>query len=594
MIIIINNNLIGGIMNTYKRLLKYTPEKNHYAYISIFLSVLASITAVMPYWFFWKFLNEFIIRGNAVKSKTYAIIIVGLMIAYGFIYILAVMMSHLLGFRLETNLRKEGAKNLLKASFSFFDENSSGKIKRIIDDNAVETHSIVAHLIPDNASVIVTPLLLVAMTFYIDIRLGILMLLVILVSGITIKAMMGNKEFMRLYTESLERLNSESIEYVRGMQVVKIFKGTVQSFKAFYKAIVDYSKYVLNYSLSTRTPYVLFQILLNIFVAFTVPFSVIFINRGEDPRLILCKIVYCAVVSGILNLTFTKVMYVGMNGFLGVQAVEKLENLFTEMSKDKVRYGTLEDFSNFNIEFKNVSFKYSEDYILENISFKLKEKQTYALVGKSGSGKSTIAKLISGFYKVNEGSVLIGGNDISTYSEKALSENIAFVFQNTKLFKVSIFENVKMGKENASYEEVMDAMEKANCNDIINKFKSRENTVIGSKGVHLSGGEIQRIAIARAILKNANIVILDEASAAADPENEYEIQRAFSNLMKDKTVIMIAHRLSSIKNVDEILVIEDGDIIERGKDRELMNLEGKYKYFQDIFSKANDWRIYGR
>jgi hypothetical protein len=284
-------------------------------------------------------------------------------------------------------------------------------------------------------------------------------------------------------------------------------------------------------------------------------------------------------------------MYLGMHQYMASQAVDKLETLFGEMEENGIKYGTDTYFKDYNIEFKNVSFKYDDKFILENLSFKLNENKTYALVGSSGGGKSTIAKLISGFYKIDEGEILIGDKNITNYSRESLMNNISFVFQNSKLFKTTIFENVKIGNENASYEEVMKALKMARCDDILDKFKTRENTIIGSKGVYLSGGEIQRIAIARAILKDAKIIILDEASAASDPENEHEIQLAFSNLIKEKTVIIIAHRLSSIKNVDEILVVDKGQIVERGTDTELLKNNGRYKFLQDLFSQANEWRI---
>lgn len=584
--------LVGGNMKTYKKLFKYVPELKHYAYISVFLSSLASVLAIMPYWFLWKFLNSLLVDGNLAIGEYYAFLIIGLMISYVIVYTLAVWVSHRLGFRLETNLRKIGIDHLMNASFSFFDLNQSGKIRKIIDDNAADTHSIVAHLIPDNAAVVITPLLVLGMTLAIEPRLFILTLIVIILAAYSIKKMGGNVEFMKLYQDSLERLNSETVEYVRGMQVIKIFRGTVQSFKSFYNAIIDYSKYVLQHSMSSRTPFVLFQVLLNIFATLAIPFAVVYINRGAESGMILSKLIFYGAISGILMAIFMKVMYLQTNMFLGSQAIDKLENLFEDMKVNKLDYGKDNKFENYNIEFNSVTFKYADTNVLDRLSFKLKENRTYALVGASGSGKSTIAKLLSGFYKINSGEICIGGKNISNYSEKALMDNIAFVFQNSKLFKTSIFENVKMGREDASYSEVMEALKLAKCENILEKFDTAENTLIGSKGVHLSGGEIQRIAIARAILKDANIIILDEASAAADPENEFEIQQAFSNLMKGKTVIMIAHRLSSIKNVDEILVISGGEIIERGKDEELMSGDTEYKRLQNIFSKANDWRIY--
>ena len=272
-------------------------------------------------------------------------------------------------------------------------------------------------------------------------------------------------------------------------------------------------------------------------------------------------------------------------------AVDKLEALYDEMHKDHLVFGQEERFDNFDIVFDHVTFGYEETPVLQDLSFTLKEKKTYALIGSSGSGKSTIAKLISGFYKIDGGSIKIGGKPLEAYNEQALIKNIAFVFQNVKLFKMSIFENVKLAKEDATREEVLEALHVAGCDSILDKFETREETIIGSKGVYLSVGEKQRLAIARAILKDANIVVLDEASASVDPDNEHELQLAFASLMKDRTVIMIAHRLSSIRYVDEILVIEDGKIIERGKDEELMQKDSKYRYFQTLYGQANEWRV---
>ena len=321
------------------------------------------------------------------------------------------------------------------------------------------------------------------------------------------------------------------------------------------------------------------------------PFAIIALHRGEAAAEVLTRVIFFAAFGGVMFAALMRIMYVGMYQMQAQMVVDKFEEIFESMKKNGLEHGVRETFDNFDIEFRNVSFKYAKDYVLKDVSFRLAEHKTYALVGSSGGGKSTIAKLISGFYKINEGSILIGGHDIAEYSEKALLSTIAFVFQNAKLFKTSIFENVHIGNPSASHEEVMKALEEARCGDILDKFPERENTIIGAKGVHLSGGETQRIAIARAILKNADIIILDEASAAADPENEYEIQQAFSNLMKNKTVIMIAHRLSSIRSVDEILVIDGGTVIERGSDADLMQKDGQYRRLQEMYARANAWRV---
>lgn len=579
-------------MGIYKRLLDHAPEKKGYAYISVFLSIVSAFLMIAPFWYLWKFLEQLIIKQDLEGSRTYALLIIALMLAYALTYFLAVAASHLLAFRLETNLRRKGISHLMDASFAFFDMNASGKVRKIIDDNAAETHMIVAHLIPDIVLAILTPILMILVTFAVDLKLGILLGIMLVLALTQVKGMMGNHDFMRSYMESMERLNAEAVEYVRGMQVVKVFRSTIYSFKAFYQAIISYSEYALNYSNSCRRPFVLFQVLLNMFVAVMIPIGVILLDRGVSVQEILAKVIFFACFSGTMFTCIMRIMYVGMYQFQAAQAVDKLEGLFQKMNENSLSHGTEEKFEDFSIEFKNVSFGYEEEEVLKNISFKLDGNKTYALVGSSGGGKSTIAKLTSGFYKVGEGEILIGGKNIEEYSREALMKNIAFVFQNTKLFKTSIYENVKMGDPGAGDEQILRALELAQCNEILDKFQDREHTLIGSKGVYLSGGETQRIAIARAILKDANIIILDEASAAADPENEYEIQQAFSNLMKGKTVLMIAHRLSSIRNVDEILVIDQGKIIERGSDKDLMSRDGRYKKLQEMFSRANEWRVY--
>ena len=581
-------------MGIYKKLFKYVPEKKYLAYISMFLASIAAILAVGAYYILWNFLYALLVEKNVSNAKVTAIIIVSFLVCNILFTFFATWASHLLAFRLETNLRKTAITHLMEASFSFFDTNASGKIRKLIDDNAAETHMIVAHLIPDNTSALLTPILLFVIMFLVDWQLGVLLLIITILATFQVKFMMGERTFMETYMKALERMNAEAVEYVRGIQVVKIFRGTIQSFKAFYDSVMSYSRDVLAYTHSCRIPWVSFQVLLNICIVFTIPFAIIYINHGANVNLLIAKAIFFASFAGLLLSSFMRVMYVGMYNQQAKQVITKLEDLFNEMEKNKLEHGKEEKIENFNIEFKNVSFGYGDENILKNVSFSLPEKKTYALVGSSGGGKSTIAKLISGFYKVKEGEILIGGKNITSYSQEALMKNIAFVFQNAKLFKTSIFENVKIGNLKASDDEVMKALKAAQCEPILARFKEKEKTLIGSKGVHLSGGEIQRIAIARAILKNAPIIILDEASAATDPENEYEIQQAFSALMKDKTVIMIAHRLSSIKNVDEILVVENGNIIERGDDEALQKLGGKYKMLQDLFSKANTWRIYDK
>lgn len=578
------------MLTVYKKILSYVPKERYLAYIGILLSMLSVVFKVWGYYYLSKFLIEIIVYNNIENAKYYGFCIVGLLIIGITLYGIAGLVTHVLGFRLETNLRKYGIEGLSKASFSFFDTHPSGKTRKIIDDNATDTHMIVAHLIPDNAGAILMPILLLVLGFFVSLKVGIILIILSIVGGISLSMMTGEKEFMKIYQESLETLSSETVEYVRGIQVIKIFGISVESFKALNTAIKNYSKYSLEYAMSCKRGFVGFQWFFFSFIAMVIPILLLFFNI-EDPKMLAVELIMVLFLSGALFVSLMAIMYVSMYAFMGQSVVEKLESIFEEMNSNKLTFGTNNEFENYNITFENVSFGYTDKKIINDLSFSLEENKSYALVGSSGSGKSTIAKLISGFYKVDSGVIKIGNRSISSYSEEALINNIAFVFQNVKLFKTSIYDNVKIGKADASYEEVMTAMNLAGCNSILDKFSEREQTQIGTKGVYLSGGEKQCIAIARAILKDAKIIIMDEASAAVDPENEYELQRAFSNLIKDKTVIMIAHRLPSIRNVDEILVMDNGEIIERGTDRELMALDGEYKKLQSLYNKANEWRV---
>ena len=578
------------MLTVYKKILSYVPKERYLAYIGILLSMLSVVFKVWGYYYLSKFLIEIIVYNNIENAKYYGFCIVGLLIIGITLYGIAGLVTHVLGFRLETNLRKYGIEGLSKASFSFFDTHPSGKTRKIIDDNATDTHMIVAHLIPDNAGAILMPILLLVLGFFVSLKVGIILIILSIVGGISLSMMTGEKEFMKIYQESLETLSSETVEYVRGIQVIKIFGISVESFKALNTAIKNYSKYSLEYAMSCKRGFVGFQWFFFSFIAMVIPILLLFFNI-EDPKMLAVELIMVLFLSGALFVSLMAIMYVSMYAFMGQSVVEKLESIFEEMNSNKLTFGSNEEFENYNITFENVSFGYTDKKIINDLSFSLEENKSYALVGSSGSGKSTIAKLISGFYKVDSGVIKIGNRSISSYSEEALINNIAFVFQNVKLFKTSIYDNVKIGKADASYEEVMTAINLAGCNSILDKFSEREQTQIGTKGVYLSGGEKQRIAIARAILKDAKIIIMDEASAAVDPENEYELQRAFSNLIKDKTVIMIAHRLPSIRNVDEILVMDNGKIIERGTDRELMALDGEYKKLQSLYNKANEWRV---
>lgn len=572
----------------YKKLKKYVPEKIPFAVLGILFSVGASVFSVLSYKYMYRFLQEIVMYQDMDRALPMAWRIILYLVISSVVYFAAVSFTHILAFRLETNLKNQGLQHLLKASFSFYDKNESGRIRKVLDDNTGMTHMSVAHLIPDLSTAIFTPVLGTILAFTIDYRLGILMLLTYVIGGLLLQRMMGDKAFMASYMEASNKMNAGAVEYVRGITVLKIFKTSVSAIKDFYRSVVDYADLALKYSMSCRGWYVAFQVFFNAVFLLTLFLQYV---GGGDPMELLVKIIFYTVFNGIMIVAFMKIMYVGMYVFQANTCIEKIEALFEEMDEHKAKSGTVTEMEGYDIVFKNVSFGYDKDLVIKNLSFALEAGKKYALVGASGSGKSTIAKLISGFYRLNEGQIYIGNHSLEEYTEETVAANIANVFQDAKLFKTTIYDNVQIGNPNASYQEVMEAMHLAQCDDILDKFAQREKTMIGAKGVHLSGGEVQRLTIARAILKNAKIVIMDEASAAADPENEYELQKALGNLMKDKTVIMIAHRLSSIINVDEILVTDQGNIIERGNHRQLMNTDSHYRALQEEYMQANQWRV---
>lgn len=578
-------------MKIYKKLFAYVQNKKYLGLCAILFSAISAILTVYGYYLIYRFLDNLIIYTDLSVAESLALKSALILTLGAIFYFISGIFSHLLGFRLETNLRKRGIDGLEKASFRFFDLNPSGKIRKTIDDNAAQTHQVVAHMIPDSAQAIITPVLVLILGFIVSIRVGITVLSLTIIGAFILGSMMGEQKFMKIYQEALANLSAETVEYVRGMQVVKIFGANVKSFKTFYKAIKDYSKYAYEYSLSCKKPYVWYQWLFFGLIAILIVPAVYFMGNLGNDNMVLLELIMILFLSGLMFVSFMRMMWYSMYISQGNYAVDTLESLYKDMLKDKLKHGKVDDFKNYNIEFDNVSFAYNDKPVLENLSFKLQEGKSYALVGSSGSGKSTVAKLISGFYNVDEGCIKIGGTSISEYSDEALFKAISFVFQDSKLFKKSIYENVALANRDATKDDVMKALKLAGCDLILDKFPERENTVIGSKGVYLSGGEKQRIAIARAILKDSKIIIMDEASASIDPDNEYELQKAFKNLMKDKTVIMIAHRLSTIKDVDEILVMDNGRIIERGSDKELMSKDSNYKRLQGMFNSANEWRV---
>lgn len=580
-------------MKLYKKLFSYMPERKIHGILAAMLAVVGNLLQFYAYYLIWILLRDVFCGEDLINLKIFSIKILVLFASCSIFYFGGTWMSHLAGFRLETRLREKGLRHLLRASNTFFDTHNSGEVRKIIDNNVEQTHMIVAHLITDQTMAALTPILMIALTFAIDIYLGIFFVIIILLSMYLLYKMIGDQSFMKKYMEKLDEMNAGAVEYVRGMPVVKIFNTPLIGFTKLYDSIMVYKDMVYKYSMSCRIPYVLFQWLLNIFIITPVFLAIFMVSKGQDPNIWSAKILFFTLFMGLFFVDLMKIMYVSMYVFQANSAVDNLENLFTEMKEKEIVFGTQKDLQKKNIIFKNVDFSYDDkNKILHNFSLNLDENKVYALVGSSGSGKSTIAKLIPGLYPVDSGEILIGDRNISSYDGESLMKNIGIVFQNPKLFQgISIFENVKLANKDADDEEVYKALKLARCDDFIDKFKDKYDAIIGAEGINLSGGEKQRISIARIFLKDPKIIILDEASAAADPENEYELQIAFKELIKDRTTIMIAHRLSSIRGVDEILLVEDGKILERGSHDELMKEDSRYKKFIEMYNEANEWRV---
>ena len=579
-------------MAIYKKIFAYVPEAKVYGYLSLLLSVASAAGLVAGYYFVYCVMVALIQEGNVAHAMALSIRTMITLTVGSLLYLASGIASHKLGFHVETNLRKKGIDGVTKASFRFFDLNPSGVVRKTIDDNAGLTHQSVAHMIPDLGQAFVVPILSVILGFYVSIRLGIVLVVLIVIGGLLFKSMMGGEtKFMQIYQDALKRMSAETVEYIRGIQVVKIFGADVQSFKALHDAIHDYAKYAYAYSKSCKLPYTAIQwLLIGVTAIVMVPLSFC-LHRVGDMRSFYVELIMLLFISGVTFSSLMRIMYSSMYIFNANYALSNLEKMYDDMLKDKITFGTKETFDGEDIVFSHVDFGYGDKPVFKDFNLNLDGGKTYALIGASGSGKSTLAKLLSGFYKIDGGDILIGGTPLSEYSEKAVAENIAFIFQDPKLFNGSIFDNIAVAKGGATEDEVLKALKDAASMDIIENLPEGIHTLIGAKGVYLSGGEKQRIAIARAMLKDAKIVVMDEASAAIDADNEYKLQASFKKLMEGKTVIMIAHRLTSVRNVDEILVMEKGKVVERGSHDVLMAKDSYYKRELLRYNMANDWRI---
>lgn len=589
----------GGIVlkkqSNLSRLLSYAGGHKYFTYVSWILSAVCALTALVPFWYIWKIINEVLKAspnfGSAQNLTHYGIMAMAYAIISYLIYIGALLCSHLAAFRIAANMRIDITEHIAKLPIGFTDSFGSGKLRKIINDSTAATETYLAHQLPDKYAAMATPVGLLALLLVFDWRLGLLSLVPVAAGFAVMSAMTGKRmeEKMRQYGNALAAMSNEAVEYVRGIPVVKTFGQSVFSFKKFKATIDEYKKWVLAYTKDMRLPMMLYTAAINGVFAFLILGAFWFTN-GTVTSEFFVNLLFYIIITPVISVTLTKIMYMSEEGMVISDAIERIDSV---LNAEPMSVGNNSHKpKSASVELESVHFSYDgKKEVISDISLKIKCGQTVAFVGPSGGGKSTLASLISRFFDVNSGSIKIGGVDVRDIPKDELMNTVSFVFQNSKLIKASILDNVKMGKSNATDEEVLNALRAAQCMDIIEKFPDGVNTVIVSRGVYLSGGEMQRIAIARAVLKNAPIIILDEATAFADPDNEVKVQKAFAKLSEGKTVIMIAHRLSTVRNADCIYVIADGKIAEYGNRAELIEKKGMFYKMQNDYQSSVSWKV---
>ena len=579
----------------FSRLMGYAGGYKYFTYASLVLSGISSALALVPFYYLWKIIKEvldvmpnFENATGIVKNGVMAVVF---SVASMLIYVIALMCSHISAFRVQANLRKEMMHHIVTLPLGQAEKFGSGKLRKTVNDCSASTETYLAHQMPDMIGSYVTPVGLLFCLFAFDWRFGLISLIPIVLAFVVMMTFMTGKTLQQKMTEyqnALDDMSNEAVEYIRGIPVVKAFGQSVFSFRKFKKAIDSYSEWAIDYTKDLRKPMIVFTMLINGIFAFIIFGGLVFAKGGITNKLILDILCY-RIITPVLTVTMTKVMHQSENKMIVADAFKRIDSVLSLNSLTSTGNKKPAEPS---VEFRNVSYSYDKNIkAIDNISFKIKSYQTVALVGESGSGKTTVANLITRFFDADKGEVLIGGVNVKEMAKEDLMNYVSFVSQNSKLIADTIYKNVSLAKPEAGREEVMQALEKAQCLDIIEKFESGIDTVIGSKGVYLSGGEVQRLAIARVILKNSPIVILDEATAFADPDNEVKVQNAMTRLSKDKTVIMIAHRLSTVKNCDCIYVLENGKIKEQGSAKELYRQNGIFRTMMDNYTTSVKWKV---
>ena len=577
------------------RLLTIAGSYRYLTYASWILSAISALIALVPYYFIWQVMREVLevapnfsraqnLTHNGWMAVLFAVIAV-------LVYIAGLMCSHLGAFRIATNLRLQSMNHIVKLPLGFAEHFGSGKLRKIVNESSAATETYLAHQLPDRANALATPCGLLVLLFVFDWRLGLLSLAPVLLGFLIMMAMTGKEmqQKMKEYQNALDDMSNEAVEYVRGIPVVKTFGQTIFSFKKFKDSIDRYKVWVIAYTKQLRTPMMFYTAAINGVFVFLIAGALLF-TQDQVTTEFLLNLVFYIIITPIISVTLTRIMFQSENAMIVDDALQRIDSVLNlEPLKETAHPKHPKDGS---VELEQVHFSYDgEKEVLKGISISIPAGQTVAFGGPSGGGKTTLANLISRFFDPQSGTVRVGGVDVREIPKEELMNTVSFVFQNSRLIKASIFENVRLGKPEATREEVMAALKNAQCDDILEKLPDGMDTVIGTKGVYLSGGEQQRIAIARVMLKNTPIIILDEATAFADPDNETRVQAAFSKLSQGKTVIMIAHRLSTVAGADRIYVVKDGQIAESGSSRELMERGGLFARMWKNYQTSVQWKV---
>ena len=571
----------------------YGGKKRILLYIAMIMSAISGIMVLMPMVFIHRIVNNLILNeivdfSYVRVNATYAAIFAGLGI---FIYLIGLVLSHIFAFEVEDNIIKTSVRTLINKPLGYFDDKESGRIRNVIVSGASETHSFLAHQLPDMAMTVISPIVLFVFFFMFNWKLGLASMVPMIIGMILMSAMMTSesKKMKDEYYAGLSDLSSQTVEYVRGIPVVKTFAQSIESFDKLYSLIIKIKDLVLKLTMSYTNKMSWFETVSTSTAFFLVPVALLLIKFNGNIANVVANSVIYFLIGPTFAIFIMRTATITQFSYFAELALDKIENI---LEFDDFVYGDKTS-SDVGIEFKDVSFSYGDENVLDNISFKVNKGERVALVGMSGSGKTTIARLAARFYDIKSGEILIGGINIKDFEKESLMKKIAFVFQNSKLFKMSIRDNLLIGKSDATDAEIDDALINSGCEEIIKGLKNGLDTIYGTKGTYFSGGEGQRLSIARAFLKDADIIILDEATAFADPENEHLIQESFKKLSKNKTTLMIAHRLSTVVDADKILVVDKGRIVEEGKHHDLIEMNGIYKKLWDEYQKSVNWKIGG-